>query len=235
MSKAVRKGGQPLASRLWKSWETGRYATWKFKIFYKELEVERLKEENGVLRGKKRKLEDEVETIAKENKKIQEKLDDALATNKKAEGQMKKKFKLLTQKLIRQQRKSLGGSSKAKKFCDYSKRHQRRLRKQMVSDCEVSLGFLGLQDFIATKVEVFNQNTQQFDTINFLAENELKFNETTEEETLNDEDIDQINMLLYTKERFNLSNDAYHELSMVCKELPRSWKIQERIKKLNKK
>ena len=52
MSKAVRKGGGPLA-RLWKIWKTGRYATWDFKTFYKELEIEILKEEKGVLRGKK--------------------------------------------------------------------------------------------------------------------------------------------------------------------------------------
>ena len=31
------------------------------------------------------------------------------------------------------------------------------------------------------------------------------------------------------------SNDAYHELSMTCKEPPRSWKIQERIEALNSK
>ena len=39
--------------------------------------------------------------------------------------------------------------------------------------------------------------------------------------------FDEMNLLLYTKERFNLSNDAYHELSMACKELPRSWQIQK--------
>ena len=40
---------------------------------------------------------------------------------------------------------------------------------------------------------------------------------------------------MYTKERFNVSNNAYHELSMTCKELSRSWRVQERIKALNKK
>ena len=52
MLKSVRKGGGPLA-RLWKIWKTGRYASWNFKTFYKELEIERLKEEKGVWRGKK--------------------------------------------------------------------------------------------------------------------------------------------------------------------------------------
>ena len=34
-------------------WLDSRYATWDFRTFYKELEIERLKEEKGVLRGKK--------------------------------------------------------------------------------------------------------------------------------------------------------------------------------------
>ena len=54
-------------------------------------------------------------------------------------------------------------------------------------------------------------------------------------ETLTDEEIDGINFLLYTKERFDISNEGYHELSIICKELPRSWKVQERIKALNSK
>ncbi len=31
-------------------------------------------------------------------------------------------------------------------------------------------------------------------------------------------DIDCINLLLYAKDRFGISNQAYHELSMLCKE-----------------
>ena len=54
-------------------------------------------------------------------------------------------------------------------------------------------------------------------------------------ETLTDEEGDEINLLLYTKERFNVSNEAYHELSMTCNDLPRSWKMQEMIKTLNSK
>ena len=41
-------------------------------------------------------------------------------------------------------------------------------------------------------------------------------------ETLTDEDMDEMNLLLYTRERLNVSNEAYHELSMICKDLPRS-------------
>jgi hypothetical protein len=36
-----------------------------------------------------------------------------------------------------------------------------------------------------------------------------------------DKDIDRINLLLYTKDRFGISNQAYHEVPMVCKDMPR--------------
>ena len=44
-----------------------------------------------------------------------------------------------------------------------------------------------------------------------------------------------MNMVLYVKERFGLSNSAYHELSMVCQDLPRSWKLKDLTKKMNSK
>ena len=103
----------------------------------------------------------------------------------------------------------------------------------MVDDCETSLAFLGLHNFVATKVEVYNENNQEYETINLVNDEEISTSSHTE--TLTNEELDDISLLLYTKERFNLSNDAYHELSMTCKELPRSWKVQERIKALNGK
>lgn len=41
-----------------------------------------------------------------------------------------------------------------------------------------------------------------------------------------------MNMVLYVKECFGLSNSVYHELSMVW---PRSWKLKDLTKKMNSK
>ena len=49
------------------------------------------------------------------------------------------------------------------------------------------------------------------------------------------EDDNYTNMVMYVKERFGLSNSVYHELSMVCHDLPRSWKLKDLSKKLNSK
>ena len=83
----------------------------------------------------------------------------------------------------------------------------------MATDCETSLSFLGLHNFVATKVEIFNENTQEYETITLVDKEDIQTSSRTETRT--DEEIDEINLLLYTKERFNISNEAYHGEFMV--------------------
>lgn len=42
-----------------------------------------------------------------------------------------------------------------------------------------------------------------------------------------------LEMVFYVKKRFGLSNAAYHDLSMVCRGLPRSWKMKDFVQCLN--
>lgn len=93
----------------------------------------------------------------------------------------------------------------------------------MVTDCETSLSFLGLHNFVAIKVEIFHENAHEYETLTLVDNNNIQYSSRAE----TDEEIDDINLPLYTKERFNISNEVYHELSMICKELPRSWKVKE--------
>ena len=95
------------------------------------------------------------------------------------------------------------------------------------------MSFLGLNNFVAAKVEIFHENTQEYETLTLVDKEDIQTSSRTE--TLTNEEIDEINLLLHTKERFNISNEAYHEIAMICKDLPRSWKVQERIKALNSK
>ena len=62
-------------------------------------------------------------------------------------------------KAARMQKKGKRGPNKSKKFTDYTKQHQARIRQSFKEDCYSALSFLGLYDFIATKVEVFNKDT----------------------------------------------------------------------------
>ena len=98
------------------------------------------------------------------------------------------------------------GPSKGKKFTDYTKQHQ-------------ALSFLGLYDFITTKVKIFNNDTQQYETISSVEEGEWQLLDTEPNE-LTDNDIGYINMWVYVKDKFNLSYEAWHELAMKCKDMP---------------
>ena len=76
--------------------------------------------------------------------------------------------------------------------------------------------FSGEYDFIATKVEIFNAETQEYDTLQLIDENELPFTETNPK-TLNSDDIDDINLWIYIKDKYNISDQAWRELAMKCK------------------
>ena len=101
-----------------------------------------------------------------------------------------------------------------------------------MEDCQATLSFVGLYDFIATKVEVFNEDTQSYETFNLL-DDDSELELTGEQEKLDDQDIENINLMLYIKERFNISDMAWHELSMKLKEMPNVYSIKKRIKSLN--
>lgn len=228
MEKLLNKAKGGTAKKvLYAKWTHGKYSTWNFKMYYCELDSVLTKNENDQLRGEKRKLEDKLEQVSAKKAKLEEKLE-KMSNSVKSH---KKKFKKVSQKLIKMQRQQSGtrGPDRNKSFDDYSKRHQDRIREQLRSDCETSLSFLGLYNFVANEVKVFNCSTEEFETFNLVKNpDEQNTPETVVE-------IDYINLLLYTKDRFGISNQAYHELSMVCKEMPRSCKVKDRIKEINRK
>lgn len=39
--------------------------------------------------------------------------------------------------------------------------------------------------------------------------------------------------MLYVKDRFNVSGQAYHEMASLCKQLPRHYRLKQRISELN--
>lgn len=52
------------------------------------------------------------------------------------------------------------------------------------------------------------------------------------EDEMNDNNVDVIDMTLYVKDWYNVSHYAYHELAN-CKEMPRQYRIKQRISELN--
>ena len=55
-----------------------------------------------------------------------------------------------------------------------------------------------------------------------------------DEESISDDDIDILNMMILVKDQYNVSGQAYHEMARICKEMQRRYRIKERIGELNK-
>ena len=81
-------------------------------------------------------------------------------------------------------------------------------------------------------MEIFNNDTQQDETISLVEEGEFQLLETEPKE-LTDNDIDDINMWVYLKDKFNISNEAWHELAIKCKDMPTKYKVCKHLDKLN--
>lgn len=55
---------------------------------------------------------------------------------------------------------------------------------------------------MATRIEIFDENTHECETLTLVDEENTQTSSQSEE--LTDEDIDEINLLRYTRERFNV-------------------------------
>ena len=64
----------------------------------------------------------------------------------------------------------------------------------MKEDCQATLSFLGLYNFIATKVEVLNNETQQCETISLIGDGDLQLLDSEPKE-VTDSDLDDINCI----------------------------------------
>ena len=89
-----------------------------------------------------------------------------------------------------------------------------------------------MYDFIATKVDVYNSDTEQCETFSLTDQTEIQLKENIPTE-LTDEDIDDINMWIYIKDKFNISNEAWHGLAMKTKQIPNIYKVEKKLKELN--
>ena len=128
-------------------------------MYYQELDKASLLQENKEVRGQKRVLEENVVNEVAKRLKMEEKFQQALAKSEKSSGFYKWRFKDLARKVARMNKKNLRGPQKNKSFSEYAQRHQSRIKTQL------TLPFMGEYDFIATKVEIFNAETQEYDSL----------------------------------------------------------------------
>ena len=140
---------------------------------------------------------------------------------------MKKIAQLKTNKKTR-------GPAKNKSFKDYTNQHQCQIRKQLKEQCETALSFLGHYQFVPSRVELSNANIGEVESFSFIEDNEAA-EQNEEEKEMEEVEISNLNMWLYLKDRFNISNEAWHELAMNSVEPPCLNKLIKHMSKLNTK
>ena len=228
--RASKSGGNAL-KKLVNGWKNGQ--KYRFKVFYNEVDVLRLKSECDLLRGEKRALEESVTQETVKRICLEDKLQSALEKAGKREEANKKRFKRLAKKVAEMNfEKRSRGPAKKKSFGKYTRQHQARVKNQLKEQCHATLSFLGLYDYVATKIDIYNEDTGKHETFSLLEEGELPFTDNKEKE-MTDEELDDLNMWMYLKDKFNISNEAWREFSVKAKDIPTLSRMTKRINELN--
>jgi hypothetical protein len=113
----------------------------------------------------------------------------------------------------------------------YSKRHERRVKKQRVSESAASLTWLQEEGMTPVQVVVVNSETSKVQCITLRKDLEQALNSSGEQ--IRDEDADMISMMLYVEDKYNISGNAYHEMASLCKQMPRHYRLKQQIAELN--
>ena len=75
---------------------------------------------------------------------------------------------------------------------------------------------------------MLNTDTNQYETFNLVGEGELTLTESDPKE-LSNNDLDKLNMWLYLKDKFNISNEAWHEISLKANGVSNTYSIRKRV------
>ena len=81
-------------------------------------------------------------------------------------------------------------------------------------------------------VTVMNTRTNVLKTFSIRKDLERALN--LNEEEIGEQEAD-VSMMLYVKDRYNISGSAYHELASLCRQMPQHYRLKERIAELNSK
>ena len=86
-----------------------------------------------------------------------------------------------------------------------------------------------MYDLVPTKVEYFNFEHQRYDTISLIDDDEyVPLAETNKTSlTLTNEEIDLATHLLYIKDKFHISDEAWKELSTTSESFPSIYSIKK--------
>ncbi len=171
-------------------------------------------------------MEAELAEVQEGSHALQRKLDSATQDIVKLQQSNRELQSTLAQITNTRGRKRLRATSCLEQYSD---RHKRRLLSQRKTGCTAALQWLEEDGFMPIKVEVKNVQTGLVEIIELNSEEVFG----QDAESIRVEQLQTINMMLFIKDKFNVSGRAYHELAKVCKSMPRHYKLQQRTRELN--
>ncbi|XP_060065214.1 uncharacterized protein LOC132545546 [Ylistrum balloti] len=166
--------------------------------------------ENDKILLEKSKLENTISYLSTENEKLIEKL------KKQSESE---KSNLTSTPRVGLKRK----------LSDCTPSYKSKVRKFESQKCKTSLSFLKEFNCQPISVNVMRDNGRP-NVITLVDSDKSVKDDTT---SLSVDEIEELNMLIYVLDSFNISGNAYHEISMLYHSLPRSYKLSQYILHLN--
>ena len=183
----------------------------KWKDEYWQLEVDISEVKQNEL---KRKLEDQLEKEQEKRRRLENEVETLKKANKK-----------LTKQTI--YGSSIGRGPSTRTWQSYSRQQQLNKKKKMASELKSTLEICGEQHFKAHSIEVENIDTNKREIL------DLDTSVYIPKPMDNSSDKDRLHTITLIKDKFTISNAAYHELSLTSN-LPNSNQIKTLTQSLNK-
>ena len=210
MSQGIRRGGGRRSHAVIERWKLTK---WKIEFRDDELvpyNVENKKQQNPVI------------VLALTHQAV---LANKLADTTKKLNEVTNKLETLEKSHKRLSVSKENRTPKRKAWSDCSVQTQRKRKRQIEEDVKTALSFSKDEGFKALNIELINTDTHETFQVACGRHQETKNDETLSKKRT-------IEKVLFVKERFNISNQVYHEMSMIT-DLPSSYSLLKTAKQLD--
>ena len=189
-------------------WKNGKESVWNFNVNEVEINCQMLK--------RKRSVEALLEDESAKRKKLDSEVKQLQATTKR-------QAKIIAKLKTGSQVNSRGSSSKS--WLEYSRQQQYNKKRKLASTIKCSLSYCEDEGFKPKTAEVENIDTGRHDILDITSGTFSKIDKPTATTS-------SVHSALYVKDEFSVSNESYHELSMISN-LPNSSQVKRLTRTLN--
>ena len=250
MGQKISKAGSIARKKILEAWKSGANSLWEIQINVENFKKELAKEKKEFATEKK-VMEEKVQSEHLKRLQLEEELSHSKLVLKETtlhhqfqnqqlvcqlnttQTELKKAHEENKALLLSNKRLSFAiaeqGSAAKKKRQDITlltRQQQWVRRKQLHNNVSHALLFLENEGIKATSLTMLHTESSKVETLDL---EKGKFLNNQSEEN------DILGQILYIKERFGISDSAYHELSMACGDLPCSCNLKKVATQLNEK